>query len=157
MHELFHVKPFRLRPRSDFALYTKSRMISGESRRPPLIPGRISAARVMRRRHLRQAWRWHPHNDTLAGEERARLHFSFTFAGAERKITGSHYARHVGSFMSLSPGPSTFAISSRNVLHDPLPLRLLHATSSIRSRLLPPCSPPALGERPREKKILFIS
>lgn len=52
-----------------------------------------------------------PPSSPSGRKERARLHFSFTFASAERKITGSHYARHVGSFMSLSPGPSTFAIS----------------------------------------------
>lgn len=67
------------------------------------------------------------------GEERARLHFSFTFASAERKITGSHYARHVGSFMSLSPGPSTFAISPLTFSTTP---PLLSPSSSTRSRLL---------------------
>lgn len=69
------------------------------------------------------------------GEERARLHFSFTFASAERKITGSHYARHVGSFMSLSPGPSTFAISPPTFSTTPSPALSLSPSSSTRSRL----------------------
>lgn len=87
------------------------------------------------------------------GEERARLHFSFTFASAERKITGSHYARHVGSFMSLSPGPSTFAISPPTFSTTPPP-----AVSFVFYPFPAPFLryPPPLDER-REKKILFIS
>ena len=74
-----------------------------------------------------------PRHPPPPGEERARLHFSFTFASAERKITGSHYARHVGSFMSLSPGPSTFAISPPTFSTTPPPA--LSPSSSTRSRV----------------------
>lgn len=73
---------------------------------------------------------WYPYTpDTPweGGKSRALFHFSFTFASAERKITGSHYARHVGSFMSLSPGPSTFAIFPPDILRDPLSLTLIFA------------------------------
>jgi len=64
-------------------------------------------------------------------KERARLHFSFTFASAERKITGSHYARHVGSFMSLSPGPSTFAISPPTFSATSPPVPVFHPLPTL--------------------------
>lgn len=94
-----------------------------------------------------------PFSLLATGEERARFHFSFTFASAERKITGSHYARHVGSFMSLSPGPSTFAISPPTFSARPHPLH--SPSSSTRSRLFPsPLHPP--GERREEEDIIYF-
>lgn len=83
-------------------------------------------------------------------EKRARFHFSFTFASAERKITGSHYARHVGSFMSLSPGPSTFAISPPTFCARSHPLH--SPSSSTRSRLF---SSPSRRAARRRRYYLF--
>lgn len=101
-----------------FCFIYKIALISGDSlTRRRDIKRRRGFLVHTRRWHLRQPQRWHLYADARSPssppgrKERARLHFSFTFASAERKITGSHYARHVGSFMSLSPGPSTFAIS----------------------------------------------
>lgn len=91
------------------------------------------------------------------GVERARLHFSFTFASAERKITGSHYARHVGSFMSPSPGPSTFAISSPTRSPWPLPPVGLLSYALLFLSLLSRTFPLTSRRERREKKILFIS
>lgn len=83
------------------------------------------------------------------GEERARLHFSFTFASAERKITGSHYARHVGSFMSLSPGPSTFAISPPTFSTTPPPAHSFVFYPFPTPFLRYPPPPPTSGARRR--------
>lgn len=120
-------------------------------------------ARDIKRRKIS----WHGGGDATCGnhdggthtptppreKKEARLHFSFTFASAERKITGSHYARHVGSFMSLSPGPSTFAISPPTFSTTPPPA-LSFVFYPFSTPIL--CYPPPLDER-REKKILFIS
>lgn len=146
-----------LRLWSDFALYTRLPLISGEFQRRTMISGRKENFwhTVVRRRHLRQPRRWHPYNDTP--REKKGSAPSFFFYIRERGKKNHRFSLR----------------STRRQLYESLPWSLdLHHISSQRSPWppLPPpapcyifyphptfplCSLPPLGER-RERRRYYL-